>query len=264
MADDDARRYGRREALGGLLAAGGLWFLPLAGCARPQPLAPAPLTPAPGPLTPTPSEVTMPSEYTLPPLPYAPSALEPIIDAATVSLHHDVHHAGYVKGANAALAALREARAANDFKLAEHHTKKLAFHTSGHLLHALYWENMAPPGRGGAPSQELQAALVAAFGSVEAMKAQLGAVAKTVEGSGWGILGYNVLDRGLTVLACENHEKKGIWSVIPLMVVDVWEHAYYLKYQSKRADYVDAWWGLVNWDDVSKRYAKARTLDALR
>jgi Fe-Mn family superoxide dismutase len=90
----------------------------------------------------------MPSEYTLPPLPYAPNALEPIIDAATVSLHHDVHHAGYVKGANAALAALREARAANDYKLAEHHTEKLAFH-SGHLLHALYWENMAPRGEAG-------------------------------------------------------------------------------------------------------------------
>ncbi len=206
----------------------------------------------------------MPSEYTLPPLPYPYEALEPVVDAATVRLHHDVHHAGYVKGANAALQALEAARKSGDYQLVDHWSKKLAFHTSGHLLHALYWENMAPVGKGGAPSKELNAAIQAAFGSLDAMKAQLSAAAKAVEGSGWGVLGYSPFDQTLVLLQCENHEKKAIWAVIPLLVVDVWEHAYYLKYQSKRADYVDAWWSVVNWDDVSKRFAKARTLTALR
>ena len=206
----------------------------------------------------------MPTEYTLPPLPYAYEALEPFMDAPTLRLHHDLHHAGYVKGANGAMAALKEARASGDFKLVDHWSKKLAFHASGHLLHSLFWENMAPPGKGGTASKELDASIRAAFGTQDAMKAQMSAAAKAVEGSGWGILGFNPFDQQLTILQCENHEKKGIWSVVPLLVVDVWEHAYYLKYQNKRADFVDAWWNLVNWDDVSKRLAKARRLDALK
>ena len=206
----------------------------------------------------------MSTEYTLPPLPYAYDALEPVIDAATLRLHHDVHHAGYVKGANAATQALKEARDSGDYRLVDYWTKKLAFHSSGHLLHTLYWENMAPPGKGGRPSQELDAAIRAAFGNLEAMKAELGAAAKAVEGSGWGVLGYNPFNKNLTVLQCENHEKRVIWTVIPLLVVDVWEHAYYLKYQNKRGDYVDAWWGVVNWDDASKRFARARTVDSPR
>lgn len=201
----------------------------------------------------------MASEYTLPPLPYAYDALEPHMDAQTLKIHHDLHHAGYVKGANAALAALERARAAGDFALVDHHTKKLSFHTSGHLLHSLFWENMAPPGQGGAPSADLDAAIRASFGSFDAFKANLSAAAATVEGSGWGILGFNPLDGRLTVLQCENHEKKAIWSVVPILVVDVWEHAYYLRYQNKRGDFVAAWWNLVNWDDVSARYARAKT-----
>jgi Fe-Mn family superoxide dismutase len=206
----------------------------------------------------------MPSEYTLAPLPYAYEALEPHIDAQTLRLHHDMHHAGYVKGANAAMAALKQARESGDFKLADHHSKKLAFHVSGHLLHTLFWENMAPVGKGGEPSKPLDTAIRTAFGSLDAMKAQMSAVAVSVEGSGWAVLGYHPFDQQLSLLQCENHEKKVVWGTIPLLVVDVWEHAYYLKYQNKRADFVAAWWNLVNWNDVSARYAKARTLTALR
>lgn len=204
----------------------------------------------------------MTTEYTLPPLPYAHDALEPHLDARTVKLHHELHHAGYVKGANTALAALREARRTGDFALVDHHSKKLAFHTSGHLLHSLFWQNMAPPGKGGAPSRELTAAIEAAFGSLEACKAHLSAAALSVEGSGWGVLGYSPLDKGLTLLQCENHEKKAIWGVVPLLVVDVWEHAYYLTYQNRRAEFIAAWWNLVNWNDVSARFDQVRAQQA--
>jgi superoxide dismutase, Fe-Mn family len=264
MYHDPELRVGRRAALGGLLAVSGFWFLPMSGCTAGRP-AQSPPVPTPQGTDPAePLEIAMPTEFSLPPLPYAYDALEPVIDSATVRLHHDMHHAGYVKGANAAAQALKEARESGDYKLVDHWSKKLAFHVSGHLLHTLYWENMAPVGKGATPSKDLDAAIRAAFGTLEAMKAQLGASAKAVEGSGWGVLGYNPFDKNLTLLHCENHEKKVVWSVIPLLVVDVWEHAYYLKYQNKRADYVDAWWSVVNWDDVSKRFAKARTLDALR
>ncbi len=252
----------RRAAMQGVLAVGGLWFLPMAGCSKPpQPQTPAP--PPPAGSDPTPEETNMPAEYTLPPLPYAYDALEPHMDAQTLKLHHDLHHAGYVKGANAATAALRKARESKDFALVDHYSKKLAFHTSGHLLHSLFWENMAPAGKTGTPSKGLQAAIDASFGSLEAMKGHMSAAAKSVEGSGWGILGYNPLDQQLTILQCENHEKKAIWAVIPILVVDVWEHAYYLKYQNKRGDFIAAWWDLVNWNDVSARYAKAKELKGL-
>jgi len=205
----------------------------------------------------------MPTEFSLPPLPYAPDALEPHLDAQTLKLHHDMHHKGYVDGANAALKALEEARNSGDYKLVDHWSKKLAFHASGHLLHSLFWTNMAPSGKGGAPSKELAAAISSFFGDLDKMKAQMSAAARTVEGSGWGILGYNPFDQSLAILQAENHEKKAIWSVVPLLVVDVWEHAYYLKYQNRRADFVTAWWNVVSWDDVSKRFAKARQFKGL-
>ena len=258
----DAIGLPRRAAMQGVLAVGGLWFLPMAGCATPPP-AQTPLPP-PASTGPIEQEIIMPTEYTLPPLPYAYDALEPHMDAQTLKLHHDLHHAGYVKGANAAMAALKAARESGDFQLVDHYSKKLSFHASGHLLHSLFWENMAPVGKGGAPSKELDAAIRASFGTADAMKAQMSAAAKSVEGSGWGILGYNPFDQQLTLLQCENHEKKAIWGVVPILVVDVWEHAYYLKYQNKRADFVTAWWNLVNWSDVSARYAKAKTLQGLK
>lgn len=247
----------RRLAMQGIVAVGGFWFLPTAGCGGPPPAKTPPPVPPEGPGV-TPEEIKMPAEYTLPPLPYAYDALEPHMDAQTLKLHHDLHHAGYVKGANAAMAALDAARQSGDFKLVDYHSKKLAFHASGHLLHSLFWENMAPAGKGGAPSKDLDAAIRASFGSLDAMKGQMSAAAKSVEGSGWGVMGYNPMDQQLVVLQCENHEKKAIWSVIPLLVVDVWEHAYYLKYQNKRGDFITAWWNLVNWQDVSARFAKAR------
>jgi len=200
----------------------------------------------------------MPTEYTLPPLPYAYEALEPHLDAATLKLHHDKHHQGYVNGANQALRQLARLRDSGDFSQVDYWEQKLAFHTSGHLLHSLFWTNMAPAGKGGKPSRELEQAVVAAFGSMDKMKAQLSAAAKSVEGSGWGILGWDRFSESLTILQCENHQKQGIWSTVPILVVDVWEHAYYLQYQNRRADFIQAWWKVVNWSDVSQRLTGAR------
>lgn len=199
----------------------------------------------------------MPTEYTLPKLPYAYDALEPHMDAQTLKLHHDLHHAGYVKGANKAGKALEEARKSGDFGLVDHWTQKLAFHASGHLLHSLFWLNLAPAGKGGEPSKELGQAIDAAFSDRDKMMAQLSAAAKSVEGSGWGILGWHPFDQALTILQCQNHEKLTVWSVVPLLVVDVWEHAYYLKYQNMRKSYIEAYWNIIDWKFVAALYDEA-------
>ncbi|MBS2022356.1 MAG: superoxide dismutase [Deltaproteobacteria bacterium] len=195
--------------------------------------------------------------YTLPALPYSADALEPVMDARTVTLHHDFHHKAYVDGANAAQKELAAARESGDFKLIEHWTKKLAFHASGHALHTLFWENLAPVGKGGAPSAQLTEAVNASFGSVDKLKAQFSAVAKAVEGNGWALLFYSRADKSLFIAGVENHQKAAHWNAVPLLALDVWEHAYYLKYQNKRADFVTEFWNIVNWDDVSAKFAAA-------
>jgi Fe-Mn family superoxide dismutase len=203
-------------------------------------------------------EETMPAKYTLPTLAYAADALEPHLDAQTLQLHHDKHHRGYVDGANKAEQQLASLRESGDYTLIDYWERKLAFHTAGHQLHSLFWTNMAPPGKGGKPTRSLERAVEASFGGADQLRAQLSAAATSVEGSGWGILGWNRLHESLVILQCENHQKQVIWGTTPLLVVDVWEHAYYLRYQNRRADFVKAWWNVVNWDDVSRRFADAR------
>ncbi|MEW5874793.1 MAG: superoxide dismutase [Candidatus Zixiibacteriota bacterium] len=213
-----------------------------------------------------PSGGTMPGwdatkgEYVLPPLPYAYNALEPAIDEQTMKLHHDLHHAGYVKGLNKALADLAAARTSGDFAAVKAISRDLAFHGSGHVLHCVFWDNMAAPGSGGGgvPSGDLADALARSFGSFDAFKAQFSAASNAVEGGGWGILAYEKLGGNLLVLQAEKHQDLSIWGVSPLLVLDVWEHAYYLRYQNKRGDYVKAFWDVVNWGDVAKRYGVAR------
>ncbi len=199
-------------------------------------------------------------EYVLPPLDYAYDALEVAIDAATMKLHHDIHHAGYVKGLNTALEKLAAARAGGDFGLVKHWSREAAFHGAGHLLHAVFWKNMAPPsaGGGGEPEGKLAEALVASFGSVDAFKKHFSAASTQVEASGWGILAYEPVSQQLRVLQAEKHQNLTQWGVTPLLVLDVWEHAYYLRYQNKRGDYVANFWKVVNWADVAARYAAAK------
>ena len=153
----------------------------------------------------------MSDKYILPALPYAYDALEPHVDAQTMQLHHDKHHQGYVDGANKAQQELAASRDSGDYALIDYWEKKLAFHTSGHALHSVFWPNLAPPDRVGKPSRQLRKAIEDAFGNADKFKAQLSAAATTVEGNGWGILGYNPLNESLVVLQCENHQKQGIW-----------------------------------------------------
>lgn len=196
-------------------------------------------------------------QYTLPQLPYAYDALEPHIDAQTMQLHHDVHHAGYVKGLNAAIVALAALRDSGDEAALKAQIKplarELAFHGSGHFLHTIFWRNMGP-GKGGRPADSpLARAIDAKFGSFDRFQAQFGAAAKAVEGSGWALL-VKQPDGALEILESEVHHNLTQQVVTPILALDVWEHAYYLKYQNKRAAYVDAWWNVVNWDDVAARY----------
>jgi Fe-Mn family superoxide dismutase len=197
--------------------------------------------------------------HELPPLPYSYDALEPFIDEQTMRLHHDIHHAGYVSGLNNAEAKLAEARAAGDFALVKHWSREAAFHGSGHLLHSVFWPNMISPSEAmAAPGGELATAIESDFGSFEAFKAQFIAASIAVEGSGWGILAYRAADASLVILTAEKHQNLTQWGVSPLLVLDVWEHAYYLKYQNRRGEYVKNFFNIVNWDDVAARYEEAR------
>lgn len=191
--------------------------------------------------------------HRLPDLPYAYDALEPIIDEKTLRLHHDMHHAGYVRGLNAAEMKLKEARQSGDFTLIKHWERELAFHGSGHILHTLYWMNMSPDG-GGWPKGFLAKAIVEEFGNLDNFKKQLFAATRSVEGSGWGILGYQPAFKRLTVLQAEKHQDLTQWGVIPLLVIDVWEHAYYLKYQNRRAEYIESFFNVIDWPDIGKRF----------
>ncbi len=192
-------------------------------------------------------------EYALPPLPYAYEALEPIIDARTMRLHHDIHHAGYVRGLNRALAGLAGKRTRDETTGVKDLSRALSFHGSGHFLHSLFWQNMSPDG-GGDPSGGLRQALERDFGTVDSFRTQFTAAASQVEGSGWGILAWHPVADRLLVLEAEKHQNMTVWGAVPLLAIDVWEHAYYLSYQNRRGDYVKAWWEIVNWDDVAGRF----------
>lgn len=198
-------------------------------------------------------------EYQLPPLPYAYNALEPYIDEATLRLHHDKHHAGYVKGLNTALANLQQARQSGDYTLIQHYERLVAFHGAGHINHTLYWQNMSPNG-GGEPTGELAAQIIKDFGSFQQFQAQFTQATVTVEGSGWGLLAWEPLKGRLIAQALMNHQNSMITSAVPLLIADVWEHAYYLKYNNRRGDYVTAWWNIVNWPDVAQRFSLVTSL----
>jgi len=192
--------------------------------------------------------------HKLPKLPYKFNDLEPIIDATTVEIHYTKHHQGYVDGLNKAEAAISEALGKNNLELIDYWTKKLSFNGAGHYLHTLYWNSMSPEG-GGQPSGKLADQIKINFGTFEKFKNLFTTAAKTVEGSGWAMLAYNPQNKKLIVLQIENHQKLTTWEIIPLMVIDVWEHAYYLKYQNKRLEYINSWFDLVNWKNVEKLFS---------
>ena len=200
------------------------------------------------------------AKYILPELPYDYSALEPHYSAEQLQLHHDKHHAAYVTGANTTLDKLAEARQKGDFAVINQLEKNLAFHVSGHILHSLLWKNMAPRG-GGQPDGELGAAIKEFFGTFDGFKQQLTEAANNVQGSGWGALAWEPLAKRLLVEQVYDHQGNIGNGTVPLLVLDMWEHAYYLQYKNVKASWVTAFWKVVNWPDVAKRLASVRTLD---
>jgi Fe-Mn family superoxide dismutase len=197
--------------------------------------------------------------HTLPPLPYAYDALEPYIDAETMRLHHDKHHQSYVDGLNKAELMMARSRASNDYDLLRHWEREAAFHGAGHYLHTIFWQVMSPRG-GGTPKGELAEQIIRDFGSFEAFKRHFSHAAEKVEGGGWAILVWSPRARHLEILQAEKHQNLSQWDVIPLLVLDVWEHAYYLSYRNDRGRYIDAWWNVVNWAHVQDRFLQARRL----
>lgn len=194
--------------------------------------------------------------YQLPDLSYDFGALEPHLSARILELHHDKHHRAYVDGANATLEKLAAARAAGDFSAIVGLEKTLAFNSSGHVLHSILWENLSPSG-GGEPTGALADAIGENFGGFDAFKAQMTNATVTVQGSGWGALVWEPLGKNLLVQQIYDHHANSVQGSTPLLVIDAWEHAYYLQYENRRPDYVNAVWNVINWDDVAKRFARA-------
>jgi Fe-Mn family superoxide dismutase len=199
--------------------------------------------------------------YEVPPLPYDYAALEPHIDEQTMRLHHDKHHQAYVDKANGALEGTDHADKpieeviANLDALPDDIKGVVRNNGGGHLNHSLFWESMSPDG-GGEPSGDLASAISDAFGSFDDFKEKFEAAGVGQFGSGWAWL---VLDGGsLKVTSTPNQDNPVTGGATPLLGNDVWEHAYYLKYQNKRPDYLKAWWNVVNWDKVAERYAAAQ------
>jgi Fe-Mn family superoxide dismutase len=198
--------------------------------------------------------------YTLPDLGYDYGALEPHISGEIMELHHDKHHAAYVKGANEALEKLATARAKDDFSTITQLEKNLAFHLSGHVMHSIFWKNLSPDG-GGKPVGDLATAVDESLGSFDAFKSQLTEAALNVQGSGWGALSWEPVGQRLIVEQVYDHQGNVGQGGPPLLVLDMWEHAYYLQYENRKAEWVDAFWELIDWDDVGDRFASARRID---
>jgi Fe-Mn family superoxide dismutase len=197
--------------------------------------------------------------YSLPELPYDYSALEPHISGQIIELHHDKHHNTYVQGANTTVEKLADARDKNEFGAIVGLEKTLAFNVSGHVLHSIYWTNMTPEG-GGSPEGALADAIDSEFGGFDKFKAQLTQATSTVQGSGWGALAYDPLGQRLLIEQIYDHQGNVSQGGIPLLVIDIWEHAFYLQYKNVKADYVTAFWNLVNWENVASRWEAAKGL----
>ena len=198
------------------------------------------------------------TKYELPELPYDYAALEPHISARIMELHHSKHHATYVAGANTALEQLAEARAKGEFGNIPKLSKDLAFHLGGHTNHSIFWNNLSPEG-GDKPEGELAAALEDAFGSFDAFRGHFGAAALSLQGSGWAVLAYEPLGGNVVIEQLYDQQGNIPVGTIPLLMLDMWEHAFYLDYVNVKADYVKAFWNIVNWADVAARFDAART-----
>ena len=199
----------------------------------------------------------MSAPYTLPELPYDYAALEPWISGQIMELHHDKHHATYVAGANTTLEKMAEAREAGDFGTVNQLQKNLAFNLGGHVNHSVFWKNLSPDG-GDKPEGELGAAIDDQFGSFDAFRGHFNAAALGIQGSGWAILAWDALGERLIIEQLFDQQGNIAIGTQPLLMLDMWEHAFYLQYKNVKADYVKAFWNVVNWADVQQRFTEAR------
>ena len=197
--------------------------------------------------------------FALQPLPYSETFLEPSMDQETLHLHYTFHHGDAVKAANKDLQMIKKAvdenlpaGQAGSLETVDYWTKKLSFHLSSHILHTIFWTNLT--NKKSDPSGALLKQIEKDFGSYDKLKLLIAKTSKGVDGNGWGILGYQPYTQKLTVLQCENHEKLTQWGVIPILVIDVWEHSYYLKYRNRRAEFVDNLFPIINWDNAAERF----------
>jgi len=196
--------------------------------------------------------------YTLPDLDYDYSSLAPYIAPEIMELHHSKHHQAYVTGANTALDKLAEARATGNFAVVPKLEKDLAFNLGGHINHSVFWKNMSPNG-GGEPTGALAQAIGEAFSGFAAFQKHFNEVAMTIQGSGWSVLAWDTLGSRMSIYQLYDQQGNLPAAQIPLLQLDMWEHAFYLQYRNVKADYISAWWNVVNWADVSARYDRART-----
>ncbi len=191
--------------------------------------------------------------YSLPDLPYAYDALKPVFSEEQLRLHHDKHHAAYVNGANALLESLDKARKDNTDLDWGTLAKQLTYNTAGNRLHSMFWNNLSPPKTANKPTAKIAEAIDGEFGSFDRFRKEFTQAAVKTEGSGWAVLTY-CLDTGRPIIMqVEKHHVNVNPRRPVLMVLDVWEHAYYVDYKNDRAKYVENFWNIVNWDEVNKR-----------
>ncbi len=200
-----------------------------------------------------------PGQHKLPPLPYPTNALEPIISEEALRIHHDILHRGYVERLNQAELNLVAVRRNRDYQYLKYWENELAFTGSGHILHSIYWTTMAPFNQTGQPGPHTLTQINAYFGNFNSFQEQFTNAALQVEGSGWVILTWQPTWGHLEIHQAEKHQNLTQWSGVPVLLVDVWEHAYYLEYQNKRGEFINNWWQLVNWHEVERRLMLAQS-----
>jgi Fe-Mn family superoxide dismutase len=198
--------------------------------------------------------------FKLPPLGYAYDALEPAYSAELLELHYASHHQAYVDGVNRTLESLAEIRGKGDFALISALEKDLAFHYSGHVLHSIFWRNLEPNG-GAPPTGQLEARIEAAFGSTDAFRRQFGAAGLALQGSGWVALTWETTLGTLLIEQIHDHQDRSAIGTVPLLVMDMWEHAYYLQYRNNKEKWIVNYWEMVNWSDVQRRFDNAICVD---
>lgn len=202
----------------------------------------------------------MTDQYQLPLLPYDLGDLEPVISAEIMNLHYNKHHQAYVTNLNKALEQYAAAESKSDLAGMVSLQQAIKFNGGGHINHSIFWTNLAPKNKGGgvSPEGELAVAIEQAFGGLDKFIETFSAKAVAIQGSGWAWLGYNKADKTLQIVACDNQDPLSTKGLVPLLGIDVWEHAYYLQYKNVRAEYVKAIWGVINWKNVAERYKKAQ------